>query len=165
MLAGDISAKEDPVAAGAYYRTACDVDPVNNEARVRLGAALVRSRQFEESLPVLQKALESDPENFQAHSNLATALFQLKQYEQAARQFLWVLNKKPGLAVAYYFLAISVDKLGDCPDALRSYREFVKLADPVANKAEIEDANIRIDLLQKSVKHGTCKPVVKGSKK
>src|SRR5262249_4151879 len=65
ILAGDISAKEDPAGAAAYYRLAGDVDPANNEARVRLGAALIRSRQFEESLPVLQKALEAEPENFQ----------------------------------------------------------------------------------------------------
>jgi tetratricopeptide (TPR) repeat protein len=165
ILAGDILAKDDPTTAAGYYRTACEVDSTNNESRVRLGAALVRSRHFEDSLPILQKAVEVDPENFQAHSNLATALFELKQYPQSAQQFLWVVNKKPGLAVAYYFLAISMDKLSDCPDALRAYREFVKLADPAANKAEIEDATIRINLLEKLVKHGTCKPVVKGSKK
>jgi tetratricopeptide (TPR) repeat protein len=165
MLAGDTLAKDDPTTAAGYYRTACDVDPKNNEARVRLGAALVRSRNFDEAVPILQKALELDPENFQARSNLATALFELKQYAEAAQQFLWVVNKKPGLAVAYYFLAISLDKVSDCPDALRAYREFVKLADPAANKAEIEDATIRINLLEKLVKHGTCKPVVKGNKK
>ena len=165
LLAGDILNKDDPATAVGYYRTACDVDPANNDARVRLGAALVRSKQFDDSLPVLQKALELDSENFQAHSNLATALFELKQYGPAAQQFIWLVNRKPGLAVAYYFLAISVDKLSDCPDALRAYKEFVKLADPVANKTEVEDARIRIDLLEKLVKHGTCKPVVKGSKK
>jgi tetratricopeptide (TPR) repeat protein len=165
MLTGDILAKDDPAAAAGYYRTVCEVDSANKEAQVRLAAALVRSRQFDESLPVLQKALDLDPENFQAHSNLATALFELKQYAQAAQQFLWLVNRKPGLAVAYYFLAISVDKLSDCADALRAYQEFVKLADPVANKTEIEDANIRIGLLEKLVKRGTCKPVVKGSKK
>jgi predicted Zn-dependent protease len=165
MLAGDILAKDDPTAAAGYYRTACDVDSTNNEPRVRLGAALVRSKNFEESLPILQAAVGADPENFQAHSNLATALFELKQYPQAAQQFLWVVNRKPGLAVAYYFLAISMDKLSDCPDALRAYKEFVKAAEPTANKAEIEDATIRIDLLEKLAKHGACKPVVKGSKK
>jgi tetratricopeptide (TPR) repeat protein len=165
LLAGDILSKDDPSTAAGYYATACEVDPANNDARVRLGAALVRSKQFDESLPVLQKAIELDLENFQAHSNLATALFELKQYAPAAQQFLWLVNRKPGLAVAYYFLAISVDKLSDCPDALRAYQEFVKLADPVANKTEVEDARIRIDLLEKLVKHGSCKPVVKGSKK
>jgi len=165
MLAGDILAKDDPTTAAGYYRTACEVDSTNIEALVRLGAALVRSRQFEESVPLLQKALGVDPESFQAHSNLATALFELKQYPQAAPQFLWLVNKKPGLAIAYYFLAISVDKLSDCPDALRSYQEFVKLADPVANKSEVDDARIRISLLENAVKHGKCKPVTKGTKK
>jgi hypothetical protein len=77
---------------------------------------------------------------------------------------MWIVEKKPSLAVAYYFLAISLDRLGECPGALKAYHEFVRQADPVSSKKEIDDATIRVSLLQKLVKNGKCKSVIKGKK-
>ena len=61
--------------AADYYRRALDIAPADNRARVQLGAALVRSMQYEASLPVLNEALAREPNNYAAHANLATAFF------------------------------------------------------------------------------------------
>lgn len=164
MLAGELYSDDSPAAAAGYYKAAMEIDPNKNEARVGYGSSLVRSAQYQEALPVLQQALTVDPDNLQAHKNLATALFELKQYPVAAPQFLWVVQRKPSLAIAFYFLAISLDKSGDCYDALRSYKEFGTRADPVVNPKEIEDARIRVSLLDKLVKHGKCNPLKKDKK-
>ncbi|HLG16219.1 MAG TPA: tetratricopeptide repeat protein [Blastocatellia bacterium] len=163
--AGDLCFKERPAAAAGYYSRALESDPTDNRLRVQLGASRVRSMEFEAALPILSDAVAREPDNYQAHANLATALFKLKQYLPAAREFLWVLQKNPQVAASYYFLAICLDRIGDCEQAFRAYQEFVRRADPAANKDEIEDANIRLSLLQKLVKENKCKSPMKGKGK
>ncbi len=162
VLVGDLSFNDKPDLAASYYRRALDVDAADNDTRVKLGATLVRAQKYEEALPVLNEAITRAPDNHAAHANLATAFFKLKQYPQAAREFIWIVRTRPELPASYYFLAISLDKLGDCDQALRAYQEFARRADRAANKTEIEDANIRIAFLQQQVKEGKCKPVAKG---
>lgn len=159
---GDVYFKEKPETAAGYYARASEVDPNDNRLRVQLGASLVRSMQFDAALPVLSEAIAREPENYQAHANLATALFKLKQYLPAAREFVWLVQKNPQPAAGYYFLAICLDRIGDCERALRTYQEFVRRADPTANKEEIEDANIRLSLLETLVKENKCKSPGKG---
>ena len=72
---------------------------------------------------------------------------------------------RPEIAASYYFLAISFDRIGDCEQALRAYREFVRRADPGSQKNELEEANLRLSLLQKLVKEGKCKSAQKGRAK
>ena len=66
------------------------------------------------------------------------------------------------MAASYYFLGIAFDKLGDCPQALRAYQEFVRRADAAKNKLEIDSANLRLSQINRLVKEGKCKPLVKG---
>ena len=162
ILAGDVYFAAKPDVAAGYYRRSVEADPGNNRARVQLGAALVRSTQYEAALPVLADALARETTNYQAHANLATALFKLRQYPQAASEFIWIVGARPEIAASYYFLAISLDRIGDCEQALRAYREFVRRGDPVSQKNELEEANLRLSLIQKLVKDGKCKSPVKG---
>jgi tetratricopeptide (TPR) repeat protein len=164
LLAGDLFSKDDPEKAEGYYRTALEIEPGNTAALVQLAASQMRAKQYDQAIETAQKALANEPDNVPAHSSLATSLFELKQYAQAAPQFAWIVQKKPQATIAYYFLAISVDRLGDCYDALRTYQEFIKFADPAVNKEEIENATIRVSLLEKEAKHGRCKPPSKGGK-
>lgn len=162
LLAGDANFADKPELAAQYYQRALQVDPANNRARVQLGAALVRSKQFQAALPVLNEALTAEPNNYTARANRATVLFKLAQYPDAAREFVWLVNTKPEIAASYYFLAISFDKLGGCEEAIKAYNEFVRRADPKVNSEEINDANIRLSLLQKLVKEKKCKSALKG---
>ena len=163
-FAGDFYANENPEAASGYYRRAMELEPKNNEARAKYGASLVRSRQFDAALPVLSEAISRDSGNYQAHASLGTALFELKRYPEAAAEFIWIVRAKPELATGYYFLAISLDRIGDCDQALRGYREFMKKAGAQSAK-EMDDARIRVSLLEKLAKEGRCKPLPKGKAK
>jgi tetratricopeptide (TPR) repeat protein len=161
VLAGDLNFKEKPDVAADYYRRALDIAPADNRARVQLGAALVRSMQYEAALPVLNEALAREPNNYAAHANLATAFFKLKSFVEAAREFIWIIRARPETAVSYYFLAISFDRLGDCEQATRAYQEFVRRADAAVNKNEVEESNTRLAFLQRLAKQGRCKSLVK----
>ena len=165
VLAGDVYFAAKPDVAAGYYRRAVEADQGNNRARVQLGAALIRSSQYEAALPVLADALARESNNYQAHANLATALFKLRQYPQAATEFIWIVGARPEIAASYFFLAISFDRIGDCEQALRAYREFVRRGDAVSQKNELEEANLRLALIQKLVKDGKCKSPAKGKSK
>lgn len=165
VFVADLSLKNKPELAVDYYRRAAEADPKDIRTRVQLGAALVRSMQYEAALPVLTDVIARDRDNYPAHANLATALFKLQRYPEAAREFIWIVGKRPEVAVSYYFLAISFDKLHDCEQALRAYREFVQRADPSTNKNEIEEANTRLGFLQRQAKEGKCKSLARGNKK
>lgn len=156
LLAGDVFFKEKPNLASDYYRKALEQDPNNNRARVQLGSSLVRSLQYEEALQFLTEAIARDENNYAAHANLATALFKLKRYPESAREFIWVINAKPELPASYFFLAISLDKLGNCEQALRSYNEFLRRADRGTNKNELEEAGLRIGQLQHLISEKKC---------
>ena len=114
VRAGDFYFKEKPAVAADYYQKALDANPNDNGARVQLGASLVRSMQYEAALPVLAEAISREPANYPPHASLATALFKLKRYPEAAREFIWLIQSRPEVAMSYYFLAISLDHLGDC---------------------------------------------------
>ena len=154
--AGDFFFKERPAAAVEYYRRAIEANPKDNNARVQLGASLVRSMQFEPSLPILAEAISREPNNYAPHASLATALFKLKQYPDAAREFIWIIRARPEVPASYFFLAISLDHLGDCEQANKSYLEFMRRADAVANKNEIEEARTRSVALQRLIKERKC---------
>src|SRR5205823_14107236 len=55
-----------------------------------------------------------------------------------------------------FFLAISLDHLGDCEQAHKSYQEFIRRADAVANKNEIEEAKTRSIQLQRLIRERKC---------
>jgi tetratricopeptide (TPR) repeat protein len=156
IIAGDLMFNEKPELAVGYYQKALTLDPSNNNARVQLGAALVRAMRYEEALPVLTDSIMREEGNYTAHANLATALFKLKRYPDAAREFIRVLRAKPEIAASYYFLAISLDKLGDCQQALKAYTEFVRRADADKQKNEVEEGNTRIAALQRLISEKKC---------
>jgi tetratricopeptide (TPR) repeat protein len=157
--------KDKPEAAADYYRKAIESDPGDIRARVQLGAALVRSMQYEAALPVLTDVIARQPDNYAARANLATAFFKLRRYPEAAREFIWLIGKRPDAPASYFFLAISFDKIGDCEQAVRAYKAFTERADASANKNEVEEANIRLGMLQKLAKEGKCKSLVKSKGK
>jgi len=159
--AGDFFFKEKPAQAADYYKRSLEADSKDNRVRVQLGASLVRSMQIEAALPVLGDAISREPDNYAAHASLATALFKLKQYPEAAREFIWIIRVRPEVPASYFFLAISLDHLGDCEQAYKAYQEFVRRADPASNKSEVEEAIARSSQLQRLIKERKCTPVVK----
>ncbi|HLL99568.1 MAG TPA: tetratricopeptide repeat protein, partial [Pyrinomonadaceae bacterium] len=142
----------NPAKSLEYCRRAAEAEPGNVNHAVGYGAALVQAKQFENAAVLLRRIVGIAPDNFTARANLATALFQLKRYNEAKYEYQWLAEKKPDLAIAYYFLAISHDSLGEYLDAMANYQQFLKLADAQANQIEIDKVNLRLPALQKQIK-------------
>lgn len=149
--------KDDPQKALAYCRRANAIEPTNVSHAVGYGAALVQAKQYDAAVNLLRNILQKVPDNRTAHANLATALFQLDRYAEAKPEFEWLTAKDPTLAGPYYFLAIAHDHLAEYMDAMANYQSYLRLADPVANKLDIEKINLRLPHLQKLIKEGKGK--------
>ncbi len=149
--------KDDPAKALDYCRRASEAEPDNVGHAVGFAAALVQAKQFDAAVALLRKIIKIVPENWTAHANLGTALFQLKNYPEAKAEFEWLTAKQPREAGAYYFLALSHDQLSEYLDAMANYQQYLRLADPVENKLDIEKVNLRLPQLQRLIKEGKGK--------
>lgn len=146
--------RDDPAKALDYCRRAAEAEPNNVNHAVGFGAALVQAKQFDAAVNILRKIIEIVPDNSTAHANLATALFQLKRYPDAKAEFQWLTNAQPKSAGAYLFLGIVHDKLAEYLDAMANYQQYLRLADPVESKLDIDKVNLRLPALQKLIKAG-----------
>ena len=152
-----IDRRSDPIKALEYCRRAAEAEPGNFHHALGFGAALVQAKQFDAAEKILRKLLAVAPENSSAHANLATALFQLKRFPEAKIEFQWLVDRQPGSAGAYLFLGILHDQLAEYIDALANYQQYLRLADRVENKLDIDKVNLRLPALQKLIKDGKGK--------
>jgi tetratricopeptide (TPR) repeat protein len=135
-------------------RRASDAEPNKIEHAIGYGAAMLQAKQYAPAAALLQKLVGIAPDNFTVRANFATALFQLKRYNEAKAQFTWLTEKQPANAVAYFFLAVSYDELGEYPDAMANYQLFLKNADSKVNQLEIDKVNLRLPILQRQLDSG-----------
>lgn len=148
---------KDAVKALDYCRRASIAEPNEISHAINFGAALVQAKRYSEAVDLLRRLLTAAPEHATIRANLATALFQLKRFDEARAEFLWLTLNQPKSPVAFYFLGITFDQLGRYMDAMANYQQFLKLADPEANKLEIEKVNLRLPAVQRLIKNGKGK--------
>ena len=149
--------RDDPAKALGYCRRAAELEPTNPTPVAGYAAALVQAKQFPQAAAILERLVQIEPENRTIHANYATALFELKRYTEAVKQFEWLSVSDPKAATPYYFLAVSYDQMEEYVDSLSAYEQYLKLADPVADKLEIEKVNLRLPVVRRLVKEGKGK--------
>ena len=123
---GDLYTAEFPERAVDFYILAFNLDSKNVDYRLKLGSALVRSKQADKGIGLLQLVVRERPNDYSVHANLATAYFSLARYEEATVEYKWVINARPQQAIGYYFLALSFDKQQDFISALPNYEMFLQ---------------------------------------
>lgn len=142
----------NPLKAIEYCRRASTLEPNEISHAIGFGAALVQAKQFEQAITLFRKLLTIAPENATIRANLATALFQMKRYAEAKAEFRWLTEKQPDSAAAFYFLGIVHDQLGEYLDALATYQQYLRVADPEKDKLDIEKVNLRMPAVQRLAK-------------
>jgi tetratricopeptide (TPR) repeat protein len=129
-----------------------DAEPANLNFAIGYGGALVQAKRFDDAVTVLRRLTQSVPDNSTVHANLGTALFQLKRFSEAKAEFQWLTTRQPTPPIAYFFLAICHDELGEYLDAGANYDLFLKFADAEKNRLEIDQVKLRLPLLEKQIK-------------
>lgn len=145
--------KDDPARSLEFCKKANELEPDNINHAIGYGAALVKAQNYAAAIVLMRRLVESAPENSTVRANLATALFHSKRYAEAKSEYNWLVEKQPKLAVAYFYLGIVHDQLGEYLDAAANYQQFLRLAEADVNKLEIEKVNLRMPILQKQIKN------------
>lgn len=138
-----------PEKALEYCRRASEADPENIAHAIGYSGALIQAGQFAQAAALAKKLVEFAPDNATIRTNLALAYFELKAYAPAREQYQWLVDHKQGLPVAYYFVAITQDHLGDYRNAVANYQLFLRNADPAKHKLQIDQVTLRLPAVEK----------------
>lgn len=155
--AGDVFAESSPLDAARYYVWAARIAPGNIEVRIKLGAALVRAKKFTEAIEHLSLVVASQPDRREGHAGLATAFYGASRFAEAAREFGWIAEREPQVAFVQFYLGASLDRIGSCTEALAAFERFLSLADSTADRARIDEVNLRIPGLKRQIDRGCGK--------
>lgn len=93
----------------------------------RLFAKAMGVDDLEESIALLEKAIEAHPEYIEARHNLGARLAKLRQFDRAVEQFRMVLELDPSCAMAWASLGITLNEMGDVQGAQTAAEQALAL--------------------------------------
>ena len=102
--------------------------PENVALLVDLGVAKQKLRQLPEAIAALQKARELAPGNVQAVYRLGVTQAMAHNWGTAVELLTEALNRNPDIAYAYYFRALSADKVDRKDLLINDLQRFLALA-------------------------------------
>lgn len=99
----------------------------NLEAQIQLAIAHELVDEPELSLMIYNKLIETNPEFLKAYYNKGAMLMGMGDFEEASKTFFALLKRNPDYYKAHLGIAMSFDKLGRYPEAIRYYKKFLGL--------------------------------------
>ena len=102
----------------------------SREVRVRFDQAVImlHARQYEHAAAALHRVIELNPTLPEAHVNMGFALLGMKRPDAARDFFEAATALRPGLANAYYGLAMAHEAAGNMPEATGAMKTFLHLS-------------------------------------
>jgi predicted O-linked N-acetylglucosamine transferase (SPINDLY family) len=101
---------------------------VNNfEATHLLGIIKIQSKQFEEAIKWINRAIVINKNDHSVFNNLGVCYKELKKYPEALNSFKTAIKIKPDYAEAYNNLAIIYKALENYEEAIKNYYKAIKL--------------------------------------
>lgn len=114
-----------------------DIEPMHINARVALGVALTRNKQYLEAIEILKTAVAQDPKNPWANRNLGGAFAQNNQLEEAVPYLRKAAELNPTDQAAWYGLGMVLENLGEDPsESDLAYQKVLEL-DELTELAEL----------------------------
>jgi tetratricopeptide (TPR) repeat protein len=92
-----------------------------------LGALFRQAGKLEDSVIVIQKALEISPNDAEAHSNLGNTLHELGRLDEAEESCKKAIEIKPDLAETHNNLGNTLKDLGRLQEAEQSYKKAISI--------------------------------------
>jgi tetratricopeptide (TPR) repeat protein len=119
-----------PARADYEAALALSLDPDCAEALAAKGRLLAGKGRVQEARQALETAVRVDPENVEAHYRLGILSFQGKRPDLSAAHFEKVAALRPVDALAFDYLALSREALGDGEGAERAWRRGLDVNEP-----------------------------------
>ena len=119
--------EKDP-AAQAKFEEALRINPDSAEALNGLGNVLMDSQQFDEALPIFERATQVDPKFGRAYTGWGWALSeQPGKQDEAIAKYLKAIEIDPTDAYAYVNLGVARRAQGDQEEARRDYEQAMRI--------------------------------------
>lgn len=110
------------------------IEAIKEAADLNSRAQLLDSKgQFEESVPMYQRAVELYPEFVSGHYNLGIALGRVQRFEEARASLTKAIELKPDFAAAYTARGDIHSEAGDHQSAVDDYSMAIELYPDYAN--------------------------------
>lgn len=116
-----------PEDAIPYLIKAIILNKENLEAQIQLAIAHELVDEPELSLMIYDKLIETNPEFLKAYYNKGAMLMGMGNFDEASKVFFKLIKRNPDYYKAHLGIAMSFDKLGRYKDAIRYYKNFLKL--------------------------------------
>jgi tetratricopeptide (TPR) repeat protein len=114
---------------------AVQLEPSDSQMWQDLGDAYASSGRYEEAIRVYQAASQTDPEWAWPHFSLAwTYHHDLQKYEEAAKEWKWLIERKPNIAGSYLLLGCSYEKAGEIQKAHNAFSKAKELKPHIADE-------------------------------
>ncbi|MBT3344936.1 MAG: tetratricopeptide repeat protein [Gemmatimonadetes bacterium] len=112
----------------AIWEAAIASGPQMTRPYVNLGRLHIAAANYQEAIPLTQKALDLDPQLTQAHYNIGTAYMHTDRHEEAITHFERALAIDPEMDLALVNLGNSYKALGRTADAIASYKNALSIS-------------------------------------
>ena len=106
-------------SAEVYFKKVLAVNPNDANAINDLGATYLNSKNYAAAIVQFNRSLTQNPNAINTYSNLGRAYFFNKQYELCIQTFIKELNLDNRQVVNIPYIAMSYQKLGNMPEALK----------------------------------------------
>ena len=113
--------------AQAIYERVLDIEPDRFNVLQLLGALLLATKQYPQSVEVLSKALRINSNHAVCYSNRGSALAALKRSDAALADFNKAISLVPDYAMAYFNRGNALQTLKKLDAALESYDKAISL--------------------------------------
>jgi len=137
---------EETDKAIEYFERAVKEDPLYSEALNNLGYALEKKDDFGKAITFYRKALSNPlyPTAEKAYINMGNSYYRLGNFDAALQSYKEAIKRAPGLALAYWRLALCLNAMGRYGDASTAVSEAVKLEPAYGGDREkaIEDLSL-----------------------
>lgn len=113
--------------AQAGYESVLRIEPCNFDALHLLGVIALQTKNFNQSLRLISRALELNPKVAVAHSNLGNVLLELGRRQDAVASYERAIALNPNYADAHYNRGVALLALGDAAGAIVSFDRVIGL--------------------------------------
>jgi tetratricopeptide (TPR) repeat protein len=110
---GTLAARQGKASeAESYLLRAIEINPAASDAySILAGVRMNLERKFEDSIPLLEKAIELGPADDQARDSMGVALYNLKDYDRAVEYFHQALQINPDSKLAQSHLETALKRI------------------------------------------------------
>lgn len=127
QIAGVFMMDRKPLNAAIALKKAEALGPLGNEARLQLALAYIAMRRGDWARPELERLVVAEPANVIYPYWLARLDYDAGQYASAIRRLRDVVAQAPTFARAHDNLGLCYEALHQSDEAIRHYREAVRL--------------------------------------